>query len=193
MNLLQISKTPLHYTDILAQAKNNGFTMSSAALVGSLLKTLVASKPAASFLELGTGAGLSLAWMLEGMDQSSDIVSIESDPILTSIAKKYLGSDTRATLICADGGLWIQENKQRKFALIFADTWTGKYEFLAETLDMLEVGGYYIVDDMTPLQSWTRSHAEKASNLVAYLDSRNDFHHTGLHWSTGIVLAVRTR
>ena len=49
----------------LAQAAATlGFTMSSNLLTGSLLRTLVASKPAGEILELGTGVGMGTAWLL---------------------------------------------------------------------------------------------------------------------------------
>ena len=51
------------------------FAMASEPLVGALLRTLAASKPAGRFLELGTGTGIATAWLLSGMDQNSTLVS----------------------------------------------------------------------------------------------------------------------
>lgn len=59
--------------------------MPSDILIGTMLKSLVASKPGGNFLELGTGIGLSLAWMADGMDDSSQLTSIDNDPSLTKI------------------------------------------------------------------------------------------------------------
>ena len=115
---------PRHYQDIMSETQRLGFAMASDVYVGSLLRTLVASKPAGSFLELGTGLGLTLSWMLHGMDRHAKIVSIDNDPEVSVIADKYLGEDPRAEIICTDGRLWIQDNEQRIFALIFADTRT---------------------------------------------------------------------
>ena len=47
------------------------FNMASDLYTGSLLKTLVASKPPADFFELGTGTGLATSWILTGMDKKS--------------------------------------------------------------------------------------------------------------------------
>lgn len=56
---------------IWAETRDAGFTMASEPLTCSLLRTLAASKPAAKFLELGSGTGLSTAWLLDGMDSES--------------------------------------------------------------------------------------------------------------------------
>ena len=58
-------------------------------------------------LELGTGVGLSLSWMIEGLDKNSKIVSIDNDPNLINIAKSFFGDDPRIKLICEDGSAWI--------------------------------------------------------------------------------------
>ena len=42
--------------------------MPSDPLTCTLLRTLAASKPGGQFLELGSGTGLSTAWLLDGMD-----------------------------------------------------------------------------------------------------------------------------
>lgn len=68
--------------------------MSSDLGVGSLLKTLVVSKPGENFLELGTGIGLSLSWMVDGMDNGGNITSIDNDPKLTEIVNPFLREET---------------------------------------------------------------------------------------------------
>lgn len=49
---------PGEYPNIFEASKDIGFAMGSTPLVGSLPKTLVASKPKGRFLEIGTGKGL---------------------------------------------------------------------------------------------------------------------------------------
>jgi len=44
-----------------------------------MLRTLAASKPGGRFLELGTGTGIATAWLLEGMDERSTLISIDND------------------------------------------------------------------------------------------------------------------
>ncbi|HEX8677564.1 MAG TPA: class I SAM-dependent methyltransferase [Segetibacter sp.] len=137
-----------------------------------MLRTLAASKLSGKFLELGTGTGLSTAWILDGMDNNSSLVSIDNDPGFLEIARRYLGNDKRLSLISSEGGEWIHDNKNQKFDYIFADTWPGKYLLLDEVLSMLNKGGLYIIDDMLPQPNWPEGHHDKAINLINYLEIR---------------------
>lgn len=182
---------PRHYHAIDDATKSSGFTMASDIMTCSLLRTLAASKPAGKFLELGTGTGLATSWILDGMDPGSTLVSIDNDDQLLAIADRFLGDDSRLTLVSTDGAEWVNANRQQKFDYIFADTWHGKYLLLDEVLDMLNTGGLYILDDMLPQPNWPDGHHDKAINLVKYLDSRNDLLLTKQAWATGIVVAVK--
>jgi len=74
------------------------FSMASEPLVGTLLRTLAASKPAGRFLELGTGTGIATAWLLDGMDANSTLTSVDNDSAVQQIARESLGIDQRLTL-----------------------------------------------------------------------------------------------
>lgn len=165
--------------------------MASDVLTGSLLRTLAGTKPAGKFLELGTGTGLSTAWILDGMDTDSSLVSIDNDARFLEIAQHFLGDDKRLDLILTDGGEWVEENKHRKFDYIFADTWHGKYLLLDEVLAMLNKGGLYIIDDMLPQPNWPDGHQEKATRLIETLEKRQDLLLTKQVWATGIIVAVK--
>lgn len=182
---------PDSYFDIDKATKKNGFTMPSDILTCSLLRTLAASKPASKFLELGTGTGLSTSWILDGMDNDSTITSFDNDETLLQIAQTFLGQDKRLKLIQSDGEEWVKSNLGKKFDYIFADTWHGKYLLLDEVLEMLNNGGFYIVDDMLPQPNWPEGHQEKVINFVKYLESRSDLIVTKQHWATGIIIAVK--
>lgn len=184
-------KLPKTYNDIEEASKISGFTMASDKLTCCLLRTLAASKPSSKFLELGTGTGLSTSWILDGMDNDSSLISIDNEPKFLDIANRFLGSDKRLNLISTDGAEWINNNKQRKFDYIFADTWHGKYLLLEEVLSILNKGGLYIIDDMLHQPNWPDGHQEKAINLINYLETRNDLLLTKQVWSTGIIVAVK--
>ena len=186
-----MQNVPQAYYAIEFATKEMAFTMPSDILTCSLLKTLAASKPNGTFLELGTGTGLSTAWILDGMDENSSLISIDNDSSLLEIAQKHLGNDKRLSLECIDGEAWVKENLNQKFDYIFADTWHGKYLMLDEALEMLNVGGLYIIDDMLPQENWPEGHAEKALKLEKYLENRKDLKLTKLHWATGIIIAVK--
>jgi predicted O-methyltransferase YrrM len=182
---------PIEYLNIDKATKENGFTMPSDILTCSLLKSLATSKPSGKFLELGTGTGLSTSWILEGMDRSSSLISIDNDGTLLEIANRFLGGDDRLNLVLSDGEVWVNNNLGAKFDYIFADTWHGKYLLLEEVLEMLNKGGLYIVDDMLPQSNWPEGHQEKAINFVKYLENRSDLNLTKQNWSTGIIIAVK--
>lgn len=65
---------PPAYAAIDEATRAHGFTMPSDPLTCSLLRTLAAAKPGGQFLELGTGTGLSTAWILDGMDADSTLI-----------------------------------------------------------------------------------------------------------------------
>ncbi|MEM9886373.1 MAG: class I SAM-dependent methyltransferase [Bacteroidota bacterium] len=186
-----ISNIPAVYSELLAKADEIGFNMPSDVYIGSLLKTLITSKPKSRFLELGTGVGLSLSWMIAGMDTESTIISIDNDPSLVRIARSYLGQDERVHILCEDGKVWLNNFGGEKFDLIFADAWPGKYSELEIALHLLNSGGFYIIDDMKEQANWPVGHAAKASQLICDLENRTDLTLTKLNWSTGIIIATK--
>lgn len=182
---------PTAYQRIMEKTLASGFTMASDVLTCSLLRTLAASKPGGRFLELGTGTGLSTAWILDGMDEGASLVSIDFDAAFLDIAKEGLGMDGRLSLELIDGAAWFAANKGARFDYIFADTWHGKYLLLDEALEMLAPGGLYIIDDMLPQPNWPEGHHEKAVQLVETLEGRGDLIITKQVWATGILIAVK--
>lgn len=159
--------------------------------IGTLLKTLIASKPRGNFLELGTGIGLSLSWMIDGMDEGSKLITIDNDQDLVQIAEDTFGSDPRVEIICEDGGEWIKNYRADPFDLIFADAWPGKYSHLEKTLDLLKVGGFYVIDDMKVQPNWPDGHEDKVNHLVEYLEGRDDLNSTKIDWSTGVIICSK--
>jgi predicted O-methyltransferase YrrM len=182
---------PENLLTIEAKSKEIGFTMPSDRHVGALLRSLIASKPKARVLELGTGASLSLTWMVDGLGQDGSLISIDNDPELISLAHAFFGEDSRVQLICDNGTTWLKEYNGLSFDLIFADAWPGKYSELEEALALLEPGGFYVIDDMKEQPNWPTGHAAKAAGLIQQLESRNDLLISQMDWSTGVVLATK--
>lgn len=176
--------------NIVETAKKLNFTMSCDTETGQLLRTLAGAKPKGAFLELGTGAGVSTSWILAGMDEFSTLVSVEMDESVQNIARTHI-HDERVQFVTMDGGRYIEENQAKTFDFIFADTWPGKYYLLQETLGLVERGGFYIIDDLTPIDAWSDEHKEKARNLVMTLKELDDFHVVEMKWSTGLIIATR--
>jgi predicted O-methyltransferase YrrM len=172
-----------------------GFDMASDPELGSLLRSLATSKPNSALLELGTGTGLSTAWIVDGMHSDSTLLTIDRDERVTSVAQEHLGHDPRVRFVVADGADYLLRLRAEKktFALVFADAWAGKYHHLDEALQLLAVGGIYVVDDLNPQPNWPEDHPAKVADLVETLVSHPDLHVTTLEWSTGIALAARVR
>jgi predicted O-methyltransferase YrrM len=191
MNDSNIHDAPEIYSELVARCKEIGFTMPSDIYIGALLKTLITSKPKSNLLELGTGIGLSLAWMIEGMDGYSRLTTIDNDPKLSEIAMSYFGTDKRVDIVCADGTEWIKNYHGEKFDLIFADAWPGKYSELDETLALIKTGGFYVIDDMTAQPNWSEGHDEKAHKLINDLESRDDLNISKMNWSTGVIICTK--
>ncbi len=191
MNDTPILDLPNSHGRIVCKAQEIAFGMPSDLLVGSLLKTLVASKPSGNFLELGTGIGLSLSWMLDGMDGQSKLVSIDNDVELTTIAEGFFGHDPRLEIVCQEASAWIKKYRGKGFDLVFADAWPGKYSDLEAILPLVNIGGFYVVDDMSVQPNWPDGHQTNVDALISALQNREDFTITKMNWSTGLIVAVR--
>ena len=169
-----IQDIPAIHSEIERKSKEVGFTMPSDMYIGTLLKTLISSKPAGKFLELGTGIGLSLSWMIDGMDENANLITVDNDSELISIAEQYFAKDERIEIICEDGTEWIKNYKGDKFDLVFADAWPGKYSETDAILDLIKLGGFYIIDDMSAQPNWPEGHNENVDRLVSYLENREE-------------------
>jgi predicted O-methyltransferase YrrM len=191
MNDAENIAPPPRLPRLLAETARLNFTMASDLFTGCLLRTLAATKPAGRLLELGTGTGVATAWMLDGMDADSRLVSVELDEATLEIARRVLGDDPRATFVHADGGEWLSLAGADQFDLIFADSWPGKYTHLDEALRALKRGGLYVIDDMLPQPNWPEGHADRAKELISILETRDDLRITKMNWSTGIIVGAK--
>lgn len=156
-----------------------------------MLRVLAASKPGGRLLELGTGTGLSTAWLLDGMDRNATLISVDIDPGPQAVAREVLGADRRLEIVTADAVWFLERQTAASFDLIFADAMPGKYEFLDVALALLRSGGVYVIDDMLPQPNWPEGHAERVLPLIADLASRAEFRIASLAWSSGLVLVAR--
>lgn len=184
---------PSAVEQILSETDDIGFQMTSELSVGALLQTLAASKPSGYFLELGTGTGIATAWLASGMDAQSKLVTVENDSAVVAIAQKYLGDNPHISFHVEDAVASLEniEKTGQQFDLIFADTWTGKYNHLDRVLNLLKPGGLYIIDDMLPQENWPDGHEAKVSELIQTLEGNRGLLLTKLNWASGIIIAVK--
>ena len=144
---LNVTK-PTIVAEAYARARAASFTLSCEPEVGALLSVLAAAVPAGGrILELGTGVGTGLAWLVHGLGERSDaeLLSIDLDADIQESARqgawppwvRFLEGDA-AELLPTLGA----------FDLVFADAPGGKLFGLGHTLDALAPRGVLIVDDM---------------------------------------------
>jgi len=198
MDDLAINRPPAALAEIERRTGLFGFPMPSEPRTGALLRALAAAKPGGHLLELGTGTGLATAWLLDGMDPSATLVSVDIDPTAQAIAREVLGSDPRLEIITEDAAAFLTRltatgtaAARGSFDLVFADAMIGKYEMLDQTLSLLRPGGFYIIDDMLPQASWPEGHGPRVPRLLATLADRAELCLVSLAWSSGLVVAVR--
>ncbi|PZW24687.1 putative O-methyltransferase YrrM [Thermosporothrix hazakensis] len=185
---------PAILQSIEAETLALGFTRSCKYQTGSLLRMLAATKPGGMLLELGTGTGCGSAWLLEGMNRTARLISVEQEERYSLVAQRLLGTDRRATFLVQDAADFLRVQKPASFDLIFADTTAGKFMLLAETLALLKPGGLYVIDDLTPQEDWERDmpgHTERVEALVETLERRADLLLTRMNWSSGLIVAAR--
>jgi predicted O-methyltransferase YrrM len=177
--------------DIENETAAIGFTMASDRATGSLLRTLAATKPGGMMLELGTGTGHATAWLLDGMNQQSRLLTVDQKD--RAVARRFLEHDPRVKFVQLDGFAFIREmlGRQNLFDLIFADMSPGKFELLEETLQLLKKGGIYVVDDLLPQPKWEKDHLPKVEALMNTLERDEHLRATFLNWDVGIMIAVR--
>jgi len=195
MNESEFLRLPPLLELIEADTKAVGFGMGSERMAGALLRTLAASKcganPSAQFLELGTGTGISTAWLLDGMDAASRLTTVDNDAACVEIARRHLGHDARVEFHVMDGSAFLASLDGKQFDLIFADTWPGKFWDLDAALALLKPGGFYVIDDLQPQPNWPEGHAPKVEALIRDLAGRQELTICPMAWSSGLLIAVK--
>ncbi|WP_419845644.1 O-methyltransferase [Candidatus Poriferisocius sp.] len=116
--------------------------------VGELLSFLATTTPPSGrILELGTGFGVGLAWILTGLGSRIDVevVTIERDAErVASLAEADLPS--HASIV--EGDIEALLPTLGQFDLIFADAEAGKWTGLELTISALAPRALLLVDDM---------------------------------------------
>ena len=126
----------------LEEAARLGFTRSSIPEVGRLLRVLAAGRRAA---EIGTGVGVGAAWLA---DTAESVVTVEIDAELAAAARRVLAGAENVTVMCGD---WEALLPLAPFDLVFLDG--GPKQAAGEaarTLELVEPGGLFVLDDLTP-------------------------------------------
>lgn len=176
---------------VKARTQALGFAMACEDAVGALLRTLAASKRNGRLLEIGTGTGVGTAWLLDGMDASSRLITVDINAEYQQVAREAFAGDPRLEIVTRDAADYLRQQTAESFDLIFADAMPGKFDHLDEALLLVKRGGFYLVDDLLPQKNWPEDHAPKVETLVAKLTSLSQFRSISLACSSGIMILVR--
>lgn len=192
MNDQGVGILPKGYEALLNASRLAKFAMPSDFQTGALLRTLAVTKPNARFLELGTGTGLGACWLLDGMDASSSLTSVESNEAWMRIARSHI-ADPRVQFILGDGLAFLEQAPAESFDFIYADTWPGKYVGFEHTLRILRKDGIIVMDDMLPQPNWPSDHAPKVAKLLREIDElpARGFSVLKMCWYTGHILITK--
>ena len=175
------------------RASRTGFRLSCEAGVGRLLAALAAAGPGGGrILEIGTGVGAGLAWLVHGLGARSDVevVTVELD------------DEVRQTALSVPWPPWVRfesgdgaeaVGRLGQFDLIFADAPGGKLSGLDRTVAALRRGGVLVVDDM----DLTRHDDEQLRSALAGVRHRllgdAGLVSAELSFSSGVIVAVKRR
>ena len=173
------------------RAARTGFRLACEVEVGRLLATLAAAVPGGSrVLEIGTGVGVGLAWLVHGLGARRDVevVTVELDDAV------------QQTALSARWPPWVRfepgaeaVGRLGRFDLIFADAPGGKIFKLRRTVAALREGGVIVVDDM----DLTRHADEQLRSALAVVRHRllgnAELVCAELGFSSGVIVAVKRR
>src|SRR5690606_11126483 len=118
-----------------------------------------AARPGGLIGEIGTGPGVSTAWLISGMTPGSRLVSCELDARLVAGVRTLFADHENVEFLCGD---WQEVLPPAgPFDLLFFDA--NAHEVLASpsgwdrTLDLLKIGGQVVMDDLFPVELWPKS------------------------------------
>lgn len=177
-----------------AKAAEAGFEQNSEEFVGQLLRILVAMKPNGRYLELGTGMGAGLVWLLSGLGRDGRVVTIELEAEHQAIAHQELGADDRLTWVLDEGAAWLRTevtDQAGTFDGVFADTWPGKYHDRDLAMRLVKPGGWYLVDDLYPQPGWPDGHQANVDILIADLAEMESWTTEFLGAGSGVMLCIK--
>ena len=185
------SELPVMVEAARQRAGEAGFTFSSETEVGTLLGALAQAVPSGGrILELGTGVGYGLAWLVHGLGDRRDVtvVTVESDEARQRRTMAESWPDfVRFEL--GDGAVVVRT--LGTFDLIFADAPGGKTTGLDDTVSALRPGGILVVDDMDLSRHDDPDLRRQLAEVRRRLHADTRLVVAELAYSSGVILAVR--
>jgi predicted O-methyltransferase YrrM len=175
------------------RARAAGFVLSSEPDVGALLSCLAASVPERGrILELGTGAGYGLAWLVTGLGERTDVEVVTVD-VDEALQRQVRSASWPSYVLVELGDGEALLPTLGIFDVIFADAPGGKTSGLGATIEALRPGGLLVVDDM----ELSRHEDQRLRDALARV--RQELHDderlvcAELGYSSGVIVAARRR
>jgi predicted O-methyltransferase YrrM len=121
--------------------------------VGSALRFLAAAVGAAHVVEVGTGAGVSGLWLLQGMAPDGVLTSIDTEPEHQRAAREAFTAagipGQRTRVIAGDAGQVLPRLTDGAYDMVFVDADKPSYPVYAEqAVRLLRPGGVLAMDNM---------------------------------------------
>ncbi len=161
--------------------------------MGRLLALLAQAVPAGGrVLEIGTGVGVGLAWIVHGVGDRRDVsvVSIELDSGLVSMLSD-LSWPEWVSIVEGDGADLI--GTLGTFDLIFPDAPGGKIFKLHKTIESLRPGGVLMVDDMDLSRHSNPELRDGLASVRRRILEHPDLICAELPFASGVIVACRFR
>jgi len=131
-----------------------------------LLQMLAAQVRGGVIGEMGTGAGIGLAWISLVASSDTRIVSIEQDEPRASAVRDLFANDERVTVVHGDA---LDLADHGPFDLVYCDAGPGKIDNQDVTIGMTKPGGLIYLDDLGPTRTdmnWWLSSPDVAAATV---------------------------
>ena len=162
--------------------------------LGPVLRSLAAMHPGGRIAEIGTGTGVGTGWLADGLQRGATLLTVEIDPQRAEAATKVFAERDDVTVKCGD---WKEAfADEEPFDLLFVDG--GGPDMLEpehrhEVIDLVRIGGTFIIDDITAQEFWDASWNDRSDpkRELAFNDDRvigSEFRVTA---SQGALLCVR--
>ena len=161
--------------------------------MGKLLAALAAAVPGGGrVLEIGTGVGVGLAWLVHGLGarQDVEVVTVELDD---AVRQRALSARRPPWVRFESGDGAEVVGRLGQFDLIFADAPGGKIFKLRRSVAALREGGVIVVDDL----DLARHADEQLRSALAVVRHRllenAELVCAELGFSSGVIVAVKRR
>lgn len=175
------------------RAARAGFQLACEVEVGRLVAALAAAVPGSGrVLEIGTGVGVGLAWLVHGLGtrQDVEVVTVELDDQVQRTARSASWPPW-VRFESGDGAEAV--GRLGQFDLIFPDAPGGKIYGLHRTVAALRRGGVLVVDDMDLARHDDEQLRSALAAVRHYLLGNSELVCAELGFSSGAIVAVKRR